>query len=222
MQVLQIIDNAYRATIEEQDDTVLWFTQVLRDSGAETAVLLRGGAVNYAVAKQDAAGLAFGEWHRTQPPNIAAALERLLSTGVLVYVDEDDLADRGVGEGECLAGVRRRCSLSGHSTGVPSFRCRDGTGELSPMERSSTIFLQAVSVLIGIGTRADTYPYPPIPGRCRGLPPLYFAAFLKSPALMMDIAETSRCWRRASRICSGVSEATFFSRSPSQAVVSSS
>ena len=106
MQILQIIDNAYRATIEEQDDTVLWLTQVLKSSGADTAVLLRGSAVNYAVAKQGAAGLVLGEWRQTQPPDIAAAIERLKASGAAVYVDEHDLAERGVAEDECLAGVR--------------------------------------------------------------------------------------------------------------------
>jgi sulfur relay (sulfurtransferase) DsrF/TusC family protein len=106
MQVLQIIDNAYRATIEEQDDTVLWITQVLRSSGASTAVLLRGSAVNYAVAKQDAAGVVLGEWRQTQPPNIAAAIAKLMANAVAVYADADDLAERGIGEADCLAGVR--------------------------------------------------------------------------------------------------------------------
>jgi hypothetical protein len=106
MQVLQIIDNAYRATIEEQDDTVLWFTQVLRNSGAETSIMLRGSAVNYAVAKQNAAGVVLGEWRQTQPPDIAGAMTKLLASGVAVYVDEDDLGARGIGEANCLAGVR--------------------------------------------------------------------------------------------------------------------
>ena len=55
MKTLQIIRSAYRCTIEEQDDT---------------AVLLRGAAVNYAVTGQDASGLAFGGVAQTCPPRI--------------------------------------------------------------------------------------------------------------------------------------------------------
>lgn len=105
MKVLQIVDNAYRATIEEQDDTVLWFTQVLRNNGAAVSVLLRGPAVSYVVAAQDAAGVAFGDWRQAQPPRIAAAVAALMASGVPVYVDEDDLDERGIGTEECIAGT---------------------------------------------------------------------------------------------------------------------
>jgi intracellular sulfur oxidation DsrE/DsrF family protein len=105
MKVLQVIESAYRATIEEQDDTVLWFTQVLRNSGAAVAVLLRGPAVNYVVAAQDAAGVSFGDWRQAQPPRIPSAVLALIASGVSVYVDEDDLGARGIAAQECVAGV---------------------------------------------------------------------------------------------------------------------
>jgi sulfur transfer complex TusBCD TusB component (DsrH family) len=105
MLTLQIIETAYRATLEEQDDPVVWITQAMRGAGAELAVLLRGNAVNYAVAGQDCGGLQLGAWKQTQAPRLAADLTGLLGKGVEVFAVEDDLVERGIGKGALIEGI---------------------------------------------------------------------------------------------------------------------
>jgi sulfur transfer complex TusBCD TusB component (DsrH family) len=107
MKTLQVLECAYRATYEEQDDTVLWITQAMRNAGADLAVLLRANAVNYAVAAQTADPLTIGTWKQTQPPAIAADVAGLLRKDVAVYALKDDLDERGIDEGRLLPGVAR-------------------------------------------------------------------------------------------------------------------
>ena len=107
MRALNIIESAYRATIEEQDDTIVWLTHAMKASGADLALLLRGNAVNYAVRGQDAAGLAFGGWRHTQPPHIADDIAALPAKGVAVYVLAEDLAERGLEAGDLVPGLER-------------------------------------------------------------------------------------------------------------------
>jgi hypothetical protein len=103
--VLSVIEVAYRATLEEQDDTVLWLTQAMRGAGANVDVLLRGNAVNYAVAGQDAAGLAFGERRQTRPPRIDRDVAQLAEKGAHVFVVAEDLAERGVEPADLVRGL---------------------------------------------------------------------------------------------------------------------
>lgn len=103
--VLNIVESAYRATLEEQDDTVVWLTHALKGAGASLDVLLRGNAVNYAVKGQDASGLIFGEKRQTQPPRIDEDLTKLIGKGVKVLLVEEDLHERGIERADLLAGV---------------------------------------------------------------------------------------------------------------------
>jgi sulfur relay (sulfurtransferase) DsrF/TusC family protein len=105
MKVLQIVETAYRATTEEQDDTVIWFAHAMRGAGAELGVLLAGNAVNYVTADQDASGLTLGTWRQTQPPTLAPDLASLMRKDVPVYCVKEDLADRGLLEGKLLEGI---------------------------------------------------------------------------------------------------------------------
>jgi sulfur relay (sulfurtransferase) DsrF/TusC family protein len=103
--VLNIIETAYRATLEEQDDTVIWLTHAMKGAGAEMDVLLRGNAVNYAVKGQDASGLAFGEKRQTQPPRLDEDVAKLIAKGTKVYLIREDLVERGIDQEELISGV---------------------------------------------------------------------------------------------------------------------
>ena len=105
MKTLNIIESAYRATIEEQDDTVVWLMHAMKGAGATLDVVLRGDAVNCAVRGQDAGGLAFGDWRQTEPPRVEQQLAGLAAKGVTVYALADDLAARGIAAGDLLPGV---------------------------------------------------------------------------------------------------------------------
>lgn len=105
MKALNIIETAYRATLEEQDDTVVWITHALKGAGADLDVLLRSNAVNYGVKDQDASGLAFGAEKQTQPPRLADDVTKLMDKGVNVYAVAEDVADRGLERSELVDGL---------------------------------------------------------------------------------------------------------------------
>jgi sulfur relay (sulfurtransferase) DsrF/TusC family protein len=105
LKVLNVIETAYRATIEEQDDTIVWITHAMKGAGADLGVLLRGNAVNYAVKGQDASGLTFGAAKQAHPPTIAEDIVKLIDKGVRVCFVQDDAAERGLERSDLVAGV---------------------------------------------------------------------------------------------------------------------
>jgi hypothetical protein len=104
--ILQVVASAYRGTLEEQDDTVVWITAAMKAAGADLDLCLRGSAVCYAVAGQDASGLAFGAKQQTRPPRLADDLARLIERGVAVYLVDEDAAERGLACEELIGGLR--------------------------------------------------------------------------------------------------------------------
>jgi len=94
--VLCIVESAYRATQEEQDDAVLWFTHALRKAGSEVSVLLSGNAVSYAVTGQDPEGLVIGDQTIERPPHPDRDLKEMLDAGIPVFLVREDAADRGI------------------------------------------------------------------------------------------------------------------------------
>ena len=94
--ILSVLGTAYRATVEEQDDTVLWLTHMLKSGGLDMTVLLRDNAVNYVVRGQDASGLRFGDVAVEHAPSMDVDLAALMDHGVPVLYVEEDAALRGV------------------------------------------------------------------------------------------------------------------------------
>jgi sulfur relay (sulfurtransferase) DsrF/TusC family protein len=104
---LNIVESAYRAVMEEQDDTILWLLAAMQGAGADHTVVLRGNAVNYAVAGQGVPGLTIGEWKQTQAPKIDRdVLDLIEKRKIPVYVVAEDLSDRGIEHNELVSGVQ--------------------------------------------------------------------------------------------------------------------
>ncbi len=99
---LHLIEGAYRATLEEQDDTVVWLCHSLRGAGAELDVVLAGNAVSYGLRSQEVRPLRFGGRCQKHAPDLAGDLARLLAKRVTGYYVEEDAAERGIEAQELL------------------------------------------------------------------------------------------------------------------------
>lgn len=113
--ILSIVERAYHGTIEEQDDTILWLSHMLKNAGADISILLRGNAVNYGVMGQDASGLKFGAVALDVPPTLDQDVLNLIGAGVPTYAVREDLEDRGIRQDELAQGLNliSRSELAG-------------------------------------------------------------------------------------------------------------
>jgi hypothetical protein len=103
---LNLVDSAYRAVMEEQDDTILWLLAAMQAAGADHTVVLRSNAVNYAVAGQGVPGLTVGEWRQTEAPRMDRDVADLIERRKIpVLVIEEDLAERGIERGALIPGI---------------------------------------------------------------------------------------------------------------------
>ena len=113
---LNIVESAYRAVMEEQDDTVLWVLAAMQGAGAEHTVVLRANAVSYAVAGQGAPGMSVGRWSQTSAPKMDRDVADLIEKRKMaIYVVAEDLARRGIEKEELMSGIKLlpRSALAG-------------------------------------------------------------------------------------------------------------
>lgn len=94
--ILCVVETPYRGTQEEQDDATLWLTHSLKKAGSDMGVLLRGNAVNYAVAAQDPTGIVIGGLPIERPPHPHKDLLQMQEAGIPVHVVREDAEERGI------------------------------------------------------------------------------------------------------------------------------
>lgn len=107
MKILNIVESAYRATIDEQRDTVLYFVNTMRQQGgADCTVLLRGHAVNYLNKRQRIESLHFGNLPVAKLPRLSEDLAAMIQQGLTIYYVDEDAGECGIDRADMIAGAR--------------------------------------------------------------------------------------------------------------------
>ncbi|MFT5049971.1 MAG: putative peroxiredoxin [Chlamydiales bacterium] len=103
--VLSVIDTAYRACQEEQDDAGLWFSAAVNNAGVDMTILLTGNAVNYAVQGHATSPLSVGGGVVAHPFDPGQDIERLTGKGISFFLIREDAEERGIDSDELINAV---------------------------------------------------------------------------------------------------------------------
>lgn len=104
--VLSVIDTAYRAAQEEQDDAGFWFTAAVKNAGIEdVSILLTGNAVNYAVKGHATDPMTVGGGTVPHPFDPSGDIGRMADKGIRFYLMRDDADQRGIDPSELVGSV---------------------------------------------------------------------------------------------------------------------
>jgi DsrE/DsrF-like family len=107
MRILHIVECAYRATIEEQDDAAIWFAHMLsQKAGADCALLLRGNAVNYLNKRQRVDALRLGDATAGALPRLCDDVAAMIEHGIPTYYVDEDAGECGMDRADMIAGAR--------------------------------------------------------------------------------------------------------------------
>jgi len=106
MKHLNIVSSGYRATLEEQDDTIVWISHAMRNAGAEIDLLLQDAAVNYPVQGQSVDPVTIGGRAQRSAPDVHGQIRSFVGNGSAVYVVGEDLDERGIDRRKLLQEVK--------------------------------------------------------------------------------------------------------------------
>ena len=106
MKQLNIVSSGYRATLEEQDDTIVWISHAMRNAGAEVDLLLEEAAVNYPVQGQSVEPLTLGGRAQRNAPDVHGQIRNFVGNGSAVYVVGEDLDERDIDRRKLLQEVK--------------------------------------------------------------------------------------------------------------------
>jgi hypothetical protein len=103
--VLSVIDSAYRASLEEQDDAGLWFSAAVAKAGVEITLLLTGNAVNYATTGHSSKPLKLGGGEIAHPMDPNVDIKRAAGFGCTTFFVKEDAQERGIEPSMLMDGV---------------------------------------------------------------------------------------------------------------------
>ena len=105
MRTLHLLRTAYRATIEEQDDPVLWLLRSLAANGQLLDIVLCGAAVSYLAANQSSATFAIADRPLARPPDVRDDLASAVADGIGVFYVAEDARRRFLAPAQLLPGA---------------------------------------------------------------------------------------------------------------------